>query len=248
MHFQILLGLPAVIGPPNGLPSCQKIFWNNEILKKIYSSPLIQFPSWHSQLELEGFTHLRVGKQSVWLAASGCQTLFCEQKPAPTLPAKGRSAERKNGTRLQRQTAYQILLCNTKKRDFLSRSRPQCAFRPVCPCEPLCSPMTGGAASLPLPAVRPGFGPLFAALWKMTLERLGPLSRDRKYSREKRNAHPSAATPSRRSRRRSPPTSRTSIKSSRSRTSRKPRCGTAWASGCGPSSSHRWSAGPSSTT
>jgi len=24
------------------------------------------------------------GKQSIWLAASGCQTPFCGQKPAPT--------------------------------------------------------------------------------------------------------------------------------------------------------------------
>ena len=59
------------------------------------------------------------GKQGVWLAASGYQTLFCGQSPAPTLPAVGRSAERKNGTRLRQQTAaYQILLRNTKKRDF----------------------------------------------------------------------------------------------------------------------------------
>lgn len=26
------------------------------------------------------------GKQSIWLAASGCQTPFCGQKPAPTFP------------------------------------------------------------------------------------------------------------------------------------------------------------------
>ena len=75
------------------------------------------------------------GKQSVWLAASGSQTLFCGQKPAPTLPARGRSAERKNRPWLQQHisAAYQVLTRNTKKRKFLSEHSLPLRFPPCLP-------------------------------------------------------------------------------------------------------------------
>ena len=78
------------------------------------------------------------GKQSVWLAANGSQTLFCGQRPAPTLPARGRSAERKNRPWLQQHisAAYQVLTRNTKKRKFLSKHRLPLRFPP---CLPLCA-------------------------------------------------------------------------------------------------------------
>ena len=55
-----------------------------------------------------------------------------------------------------------VTLRNAKKTDFSLRTElPMCAFHHVWACEPLCALFRSGVASLPLPAVRPGFGPLF---------------------------------------------------------------------------------------
>ena len=103
------------------------------------------------------------GKQSVWLAASGCQTLFCGQRPAPTLPAGGRSAEGKNRPWLQQHisAAYQVLTRNTKKRKFLSKHRLPLRFPPCLPLWAAVCPPSEKGRTLLLPAVRAGFGPLF---------------------------------------------------------------------------------------
>ena len=103
------------------------------------------------------------GKQSVWLAANGSQTLFCGQRPAPTLPARGRSAERKNRPWLQQHisAAYQVLTRNTKKRKFLSEHSLPLRFPPRLPLWAAVCPPSERGRVLPLPA---GSGRIWAAV------------------------------------------------------------------------------------
>lgn len=70
------------------------------------------------------------GKQSVWLAASGCQTPFCVQKLPPISHENERATEGTLKHPLSRLPACQFLICEYKERAFFRSAFSLAQFLP----------------------------------------------------------------------------------------------------------------------